>query len=125
MRVKLGGSITLTEEKIKQYAVLSGDYNQIHLNQKAAKSYGFKVPISHGMLTMGLALEIVSTFIEKGMTISTYEMQFLNPVFQNNTIQLVGKKIDLEKGSIMLVIEGRNENQVVVKGKIILIRVLK
>lgn len=125
MRVKLSGSITLTEEKIKQYAVLSGDYNQIHLNQKAAKSYGFKVPIAHGMLTMGLALEIVSTFIEKGMTISTYEMQFLNPVFQNNTIQLVGEIIDLEKGSIMLVIEGRNENQVVVKGKIILIRVLK
>ena len=78
MRVKLSGSITLTEEKIKQYAVLSGDYNQIHLNQEAAESYGFKVPIAHGMLTMGLALEIVSTFIEKGMTISTYEMQFLD-----------------------------------------------
>ncbi len=122
MCVGISGSITLTKEKIKQYALLSGDFNQIHLNQEAAERFGFKAPIAHGMLTMGLALEIVSSFIEKGMRISTYEMQFLKPIFQNDTIHLVGEKMQLENDSPTFVIEGRNGNQVVVTGEFVLTR---
>ena len=55
MCVGISCSITLTEEKIKQYAFLSGDVNPIHLDSKEAKRFGFKAPIAHGMLTMGLS----------------------------------------------------------------------
>lgn len=121
MCVGISCCITLTEEKIKQYAFLSGDFNEIHLNQEAAERYGFKAPIAHGMLTMGLSLEIVASFTGEGMRVSAYEMQFLKPVFQNDTIHLVVEEVRLEQVSINLVIVGKNKDEeVVVKGKVIL-----
>ena len=47
---------------------------QIHLDQEEAERYGFKAPIAHGMLTMGITSEIASSFTEQGMRISKYEM---------------------------------------------------
>jgi 3-hydroxybutyryl-CoA dehydratase len=121
MRVGTSCCITITEEKVKQYAFLSGDFNEIHLNHEAAERCGFKAPIAHGMLTMGLALEIAASFTGEGMRVSAYEMQFLKPVFQNDTIHLVAEEIKLENDMTKLVIVGKNKNEVVVKGKVTLL----
>lgn len=120
MSVGVSCSITITEEKIKQYAFLSGDFNQIHLDHEEAKRFGFKAPIAHGMLTMGLALEIASSFTQKGMRISEYEMQFIKPVFQSDTIDIVLEEIKRDDNSIFLKIEGRNGNELVIKGDLTL-----
>lgn len=120
MCVGISSSITLTEEKIKQYALLSGDFNPIHLDQKEAKRFGFNAPIAHGMLTMGLALEIASSFTQKGLKISEYEMQFIKPVFQNDTIHIVGQEMKRENDVTKLVLVGMVENKEVIKGKLTL-----
>ncbi len=120
MCVGISCCITITEEKIKQYAFLSGDFNEIHLDQEEAERYGFKAPIAHGMLTMGLSLEIAASFIGEGMRVSAYEMQFLKPVFQNDTLHLVAEEVKLEHDSTNLVIVGKNKKEVVVKGKVTL-----
>ncbi|MFJ5622826.1 MaoC family dehydratase [Peribacillus loiseleuriae] len=120
MCVRISRTLTITEEKIKQYAFLSGDFNQIHLDQKEAERYKFKEPIAHGMLTMGLTLEIASSFTEKGMRISKYEMQFLKPIFQNDLIHIVAEKKKQDYGSIYLEITGRKQNELVVKGELTL-----
>lgn len=121
MSVGVGCSITITEEKIKQYALLSGDLNPIHLDQDEAIRSGFKAPIAHGMLTMGLALEVVSSFTQEGMRVSEYEMQFIKPVFQNDTIHIVLEKVKQDSGSIFLKIVGKNGDEVVVKGEVTLL----
>jgi acyl dehydratase len=101
-----------------QYASLSGDFNPIHLDQDEAERSGFKAPIAHGMLTMGLSLDIVSSFTKKGMMVFTFQMQFLKPIYMNETIHLVAK-IMLEGEIVDLFIEGRNnENEEVVRGKL-------
>ena len=120
MCVGISRSITITEEKIKQYAFLSGDFNPIHLSQEAAERSGFKAPIAHGMLTMGLVLEMTASFTEKGMRVAMYEMQFLKPVFQNDTIQIVAEEKKRNDSSICLVITGRRQNEVVVTGELVL-----
>ena len=122
MCVGISCSITLTEEKIKQYAFLSGDFNQIHLDQEEAERFGFKAPIAHGMLTMGLALEVASSFTQKGMRVSEYEMQFIKPIFQNDTIQIVAEKMKQDGDSILLEVIGRRGNERVVKGNLFLVR---
>lgn len=118
MCVRISCSFTITEEKIMQYASLSGDFNPIHLDQDEAERSGFKAPIAHGMLTMGLSLDIVSSFTKKGMMVFTFQMQFLKPIYMNETIHLVAK-IMLEGEIVDLFIEGRNnENEEVVRGKL-------
>ena len=121
MCVGISCSITLTEEKIRQYAFLSGDFNPIHLDQEEAERFGFKVPIAHGMLTMGLALEVASSLTQKGMRVSEYEMQFIKPIFQNDTIQIVAEKMKQDGDSILLEVIGRRENERVVKGNLFLV----
>ena len=117
MCVRNSSTFTITEEKIKQYAFLSGDFNRIHLDQEEAERFGFKAPIAHGMLTMGLTLDIASFFTEKGRKISTYEMQFLKPIFMNDTIHIFAE-MKLENDSTYLVIIGRNGKEVVVRGQL-------
>ncbi|WP_136357284.1 MaoC family dehydratase [Metabacillus sediminilitoris] len=118
MCVRISRSFTITEEKMMKYASLSGDFNPIHLYQDEAERSGFKAPIAHGMLTMGLSLDIVSSFTEKGMMVFTFQMQFLKPIYMNDTIHLVAK-IMLEGEIVDLFIEGRNnENEAVVRGKL-------
>lgn len=118
MCVRISRSFTITEEKMMQYASLSGDFNPIHLYQDEAERSGFKAPIAHGMLTMGLSLDIVSSFTKKGMMVFTFQMQFLKPIYMNDTIHLVAK-IMLEGEIVDLFIEGRNnESEEVVRGKL-------
>src|SRR4051794_14627513 len=102
MCVRISRTFTITEEKIKQYAFLSGDVNQIHLDQEEAERYGFKAPIAHGMLTMGITSEIASSFTEQGMRISKYEMQFLQPILQNDSIHIVAEEKKRDHDSIYL-----------------------
>ena len=119
MCVRISCSITLTEEKIRQYAFLSGDFNKIHLDLEEAARFGFKAPIAHGMLTMGLALEVASSFTGQGMRVSAYEMSFLKPVFQGETIQIVAEKVERDGETICLKVIGRNsDNEQVVRGAI-------
>ena len=54
MCVRIRRSFTITSEMIRNYAVLSGDHNAIHLDANEAERYGFQAPIAHGMLTMAL-----------------------------------------------------------------------
>jgi acyl dehydratase len=115
MCVRFSRAITITEEKINEYALLSGDINPIHLNQKEAESAGFPAPIAHGMLTMGLTLEIASEITEKGFMISTYEMQFLKPVFRNDTIHIFAVKKQ-KYGVSNLIVQGLKGKELVIRG---------
>ena len=86
-----------------------------------AERVGFKAPIAHGMLTMGISLEIVSRFTQEGMRVSAYEMQFSKPVFQNETLQIVAvERRKQDDDFICLEIAGRNGDEVVVKGEVTL-----
>lgn len=91
MCILITHKITITEEKVRQYALLSGDDNPIHLDQTEAMRQGFQAPITHGLLTMGLVMNIASRFTEKGMSITTYEMRFLKPVYMDETIEIAGE----------------------------------
>ncbi|UOQ50417.1 MaoC family dehydratase [Gracilibacillus caseinilyticus] len=85
----------MTKERVRQYAFLSGDDNPIHLDESAAVRQGFPAPIAHGLLTMGLVMSIASPFTEKGMSISTYVMRFLKPVYVDETIEITAEVVHM------------------------------
>lgn len=82
-------TVKITEEKIKQYAVLSGDHNPIHHERGQAKKSGYNRPIAHGMLLMGIGAELLTSLDKDGLHVSEYEMRFLKPVYVNDEVQLI------------------------------------
>ena len=120
MCVRIRRSFTITGEMIRKYAILSGDFNAIHLDANEAERYGFSAPIAHGMLTMALAQNLANEWVLKGMRITDYEMKFLYPVHVNQTIHVEAEMKQKDESQMNVLLIGRCENTIVVKGKMIM-----
>lgn len=115
MHIRARRTIKLTEEKVKQYALLSGDHNPIHLDPKEAERHGFKQPIAHGMLVMAMGAELFASASDEKFAFSQYEMKFLKPVYVNEAIELIIKQ---SADSEWMIIQGYAGEELMVKGKI-------
>jgi acyl dehydratase len=70
--------IAVTLATAWRYARVSGDYNPIHLNDRAARFFGLRGAISHGMWS--LARSLAEGPVDAPLPGSTLETQFLTPV---------------------------------------------
>lgn len=68
---------------------LSGDYNPIHADPKAATKAGFEAPILHGLCTFGVATRaLLSTFANDAPErMKSLSVRFSRPVFPGETIK--------------------------------------
>ncbi len=62
------------------YAQASGDHNPIHQNEEFAKSVGLENVIAHGMYTMGLVGQYVSTIAGGSSNVRELSTRFTKPV---------------------------------------------
>ena len=69
----------INRKKLVVYAEASGDRNPIHLNEEIAKWVGLENVIAHGMYTMGLAGQYVST-IAGSANVKEFSARFTKPV---------------------------------------------
>ena len=76
------GSLTvrLTREQLVRYAGASGDFNPIHFSDHFATALGLPGVIAHGMLTMGMALRVVTDWAGDPARIMSYSARFTRPV---------------------------------------------
>ena len=76
------GSLTvrLTREQLVRYAGASGDFNPIHFSDHFATALGLPGVIAHGMLTMGMALRVVTDWVGDPARIVSYSARFTRPV---------------------------------------------
>ncbi|TQF69194.1 acyl dehydratase [Rhodococcus spelaei] len=72
--------LTVTREDLVRYSGASGDTNPIHYNDAVAASVGLPGVLAHGMLTAGLALQVVVDWIGDPTTVTSYETRFTRPV---------------------------------------------
>jgi acyl dehydratase len=94
--------IEVTEQMVKKYGEVSGDYNPIHFDDRAAKEKGFPAKIIHGMLSMAIASNFVDPLIPKGYWVKTYEMKFHAPVLVGETLTINGTYSSIEKDKIII-----------------------
>ena len=56
MKLKIGDSyreeFSITQDMVKEFAKLSGDYNAIHLDRDYAAKTRFRKPIVHGLFSV-------------------------------------------------------------------------
>ena len=80
-------SITLTEEHVRTYASLTGDYNPLHFDQGFASRTKFGRLVVQGGLTTGLLHALVATDMPgPGTVFLSQNWKFTAPVFIGDTI---------------------------------------
>ena len=74
-------TFSLTREHLVRYAGASGDFNPIHYRDDVAKRVGLDGVLAHGMLTMGIAISPVLTWLGDSGSIHRYHVRFTKPVY--------------------------------------------
>ena len=82
----------LTRDSLVRYAGASGDFNPIHYRDDFAKSVGLDGVLAHGMLTMGVAVQVVADWVVDPGKIVDYGVRFTKPVF-----------VDAKEGAVVVV----------------------
>ena len=70
----------VSRDSLVRYAGASGDFNPIHYREDFAQSVGLPGVIAHGMLTMGLSIQPVVSWIGDAAKILDYGVRFTKPV---------------------------------------------
>lgn len=73
-------TVQLTRQDLVRYAGASGDLNPIHWNERFATEVGLPGVIAHGMLTMGVAVDVVTAWVGDPAAIVDYGVRFTRPV---------------------------------------------
>lgn len=77
--------LSFTRSDLVEYANASGDQNPIHQDEEFAKSVGLPDVISHGMLTMGRAIKLVTDWVGDPAAVIDYGVRMTRPVVVPNT----------------------------------------
>ena len=91
----------ITRDSLVCYAGASGDFNPIHYRDDVAQSVGLPGVLAHGMLTMGLAVQVVVDFVGDSGQILDYQVRFTKPVLvdaeKGATVSVAAKVIEIDE----------------------------
>jgi acyl dehydratase len=110
---------TITESDIVNFAGLSGDYNQIHVDAEFSKKTHFGARVAHGLLVLSIASGLITQIgVLEGTVIAFREInnwKFTKPVFIGDTVHVELETIETKAfprlGGGSVVIELRVINQ--------------
>lgn len=107
-------SKTITEADILLFAAVSGDMNQLHINEEFGKTTKFGHRIAHGMLTAALIPAALTLAFPGSVYISQY-VRFTAPVYVGDTLTVrVVCKEKREKNHVIMETNCYNQNGVCV-----------
>ena len=125
MDLKIGDSFSrsrlVTDELVRQFAEVSGDYNPIHLDEEFAKTTRCGKRIAHGMLSGAFISAVLGNEFHDRKTIYLSQtMKFTAPVFIDDTVTATATvtAIREDKGIVTLETICSNQNdEMLVKGE--------
>lgn len=90
--------VIITEEMVKQFAVLSGDFNPLHMDDNYAKNTRFKKRLVHGMLLSAFFSRLVGMHLPGKYSLYIMQnLKFKNPAFIGDTLKIKGKIISISE----------------------------
>ena len=125
MQLQIGDTFSaqrmITDELVRKFAEVSGDYNPIHLDEDFAKTTRFGKRIAHGMLSGAFISAVLGNeFIERKIVYLSQTMKFSAPVFIDDTITATATVIAIREERRIVTLETFCTNQaqeVVVSGE--------
>lgn len=127
------GRIVVTEAHIVNFAGLSGDFFDVHMDDDFARAQGFPKRIAHGLLGLALADGLKNRAPVRLMVAASlgWNWQFTGPIFAGDrigaTITVLAKRLS-SKGKAILTLHfevTQQEGRVVQKGETTLLARLK
>jgi 3-hydroxybutyryl-CoA dehydratase len=80
-------SVVVTEELVRNFANLSGDFNPVHLDENYAQATIFGHRVAHGVISASLISTILGTCLPgEGTIYLSQTLEFRKPVFLNETV---------------------------------------
>lgn len=111
----------VTEELVRKFAEISGDFNPIHLDEEFAAKTRFGRRIAHGMLTGAFISAVLGQeFAERKIVYLSQTMRFVAPVYVGDSVTVTStvSHIRDDKGIVTLQTICTNQNaQEVVTGE--------
>lgn len=111
----------VTDELIRKFAEVSGDYNPIHLDEEFAKTTRFGKRIAHGMLSGAFISAVLGNeFKERKIIYLSQTMKFTAPVYIGDTVTTTSTVTNIreDKGIVTLETVCTNQNgETLVKGE--------
>jgi len=117
-------TFTLTRDHLVRYAGASGDFNPIHYREDVAQQVGLEGVLVHGMLSMGLAVTPILTWLGESGTVRSYQVRFTKPVYVPadegatlTSVATVMKPLEAQSGELTLSLSVKTEAGDTVLGK--------
>jgi len=125
MDLKVGDEFSksrkVTDELIRKFADLSGDYNPIHLDDEFAKTTQFGRRIAHGMLSGAFISAVLGyEFKERRVVYLSQTLRFTAPVYIGDTVTTTATVTNIRTDKKIVLLETLCTNQngePVVKGE--------
>jgi acyl dehydratase len=95
-------TVRFSRERLVRYAGASTDFNPIHYSEHFARQAGLPDVIAHGMLTMGIALRVVTNWVGDPSRVISCSARFPRPVVVPDDAD----GVDVELGGSVSAIEG-------------------
>ena len=110
MDLKIGNKFSterlVTDEVIRKFADISGDYNPIHLDEDFAKNTRFGRRIAHGMLSGAFISAVLGyEFKERRIIYLSQTMKFTAPVFIGDTVTATATIINIREDKPIVTLE--------------------
>ena len=125
MEMKVGDKFSterlVTDELIRKFADVSGDYNPIHLDEDVAAKTRFGRRIAHVMLSGAFISAVLGYELsERNIVYLSQTLRFTAPVFISDTVTATATVTNIREDKPIITIETICTNQngdVVVKGE--------
>jgi 3-hydroxybutyryl-CoA dehydratase len=125
MNIKIGDSFSkerlVTDELVRAFAEVSGDYNPIHLDEEFAKTTRFGRRIAHGMLSGAFISAVLGyEFGERKIVYLSQTLKFTAPVYIGDTVTTTATITNIREDKQIVTMETvctKQDGEVVVKGE--------
>lgn len=118
--------VSVTDEMVRKFAEVTGDYNPVHLDEEYAKSTRFGQRIAHGMLSAGFISNALATHLGPGGIYLAQTLKFLNPVYIGDHLIISLKVLNIREekgiGVVETLVTKKGSGEVCVKGEATIMR---
>ena len=102
----------ITDELIRKFADVSGDYNPIHLDEEFAKTTRFGRRIAHGMLSGAFISAVLGYELkERKIVYLSQTLKFTAPVFIGDTVTAIATVTKIREDKPIVTLETVCVNQ--------------
>ena len=116
MEIKVGDKFSserlVTDELIRKFADVSGDYNPIHLDEEVAAETRFGRRIAHGMLSGAFISAVLgSELTVRRIVYLSQTLKFTAPVFIGDTVTTTATVTNIREDKAIVTLETICTNQ--------------